>query len=260
MDALGRALRFSRAGVDGLADHVEPFDRGTVLRTPSLPQFWSLNGVRLEHPEPELDLAGAAALAAEHVPEVAYRQIQVEDEATADRLMPLAREAGWTVEEELLMLLTEGPDRPADRTAIREGTFEEVVALLDVWLHEEYAEEQGPETVRQLVEGCVRQYERQPWQRFVATHDGEAVAMCSLLVRDGVAQVEDVYALPRVRGLGLGRAVIATVVEEARASGADVVFILADADGWPWKLYRKLGFTPLARRAELHRPEPGTEA
>ena len=254
MNARSRALRFNRAVTEAIVDEAVPFDRGTVLRTPSLPRFWALNAVRLEGPEPDLDLAGAAALAAEHEPHMPGRHVLVDDEATADRLMPLARAAGWTVEHEVDMALTGEPGPPADRSAVREGTLEEVVALLDAWMREDFSE-QGREAVDQLVEGCRRQHERLPWRRFVATDsDDRVVGMCSVLVRDGVAQVEDVYVLPEARGRGLGRAVTAAVVEEARAAGPELVFIIADADDWPQRLYGGLGFTPVGRRAALHLP------
>jgi hypothetical protein len=34
---------------------------------------------------------------------------------------------------------------------------------------------------------------------------------------------------------------------EARAEGADLVFLVADGDDWPKELYRKLGFDTVGR-------------
>lgn len=254
MEALERALRFLWEGEEVVADEVERIPQGTVLRTPSLAHYWSGNTLRLEGPHPNLTLADAVALAAAHVPHVGYRHLGVEDEATGERLAAAARaEGGWRVDRELLMRL----DRPAERepgeAPVREATVEEVVELLDAWNREEFPE-QSEEAHRTLRDAGERAYRAGPWQHFVATDDaGRPAAMCSLLVQDGVAQVEDVFTLPDARGKGLGGAVTAHVVERARAGGHDLAFIVADAADWPQRLYGKLGFDRLGERYALHR-------
>ena len=59
---------------------------------------------------------------------------------------------------------------------------------------------------------------------------------------EGAAQVEDVNTLEAFRNRGAGRAVVLAAIAEARAAGADLVWLLADADDWPQHLYAKLGF------------------
>jgi GNAT superfamily N-acetyltransferase len=254
VDALQRALRFTWEVAEATADEVHRVPEGTVLRTPSAPGFWALNCVRLEGPHPDLTLDAAEALAAAYLPDLPYRQLHVEDQATAARLAAAASDAGdWKVERALVMALRSDPDRTPGVPPVRAGTLDEVLALVDAWNAEEFPD-QPPEVLADITAGIARGFERLPWRHFVATDvDDRAVAMCSLLARGGVAQVEDVYALPEVRGLGLGRAVTATAVEHARAGGHDVVFILADDEGWPKQLYAKLGFAPVGRRAALHR-------
>jgi GNAT superfamily N-acetyltransferase len=253
VDDLGRALRFLWASEEALSDEVERLAEGTVLRTPSLAHYWSTNALRLEGPHPGLTLAGAEALVAEHVP-APYRHVAVEDEATAARLSADALAEGWKVDHELIMRLAGGPDRaPSPSVAVREGSADEVVGLLDEWFAEDFAE-QGPEAMASLRAAGRRQHERLPWRRWVGTDaGGRPAAMCLLLARDGVAQVEDVFTRPDARGSGLGRAVVSTVLDEARAGGHDLVFLVADDDGWPKRLYAKLGFVALGRRAALHR-------
>ena len=70
---------------------------------------------------------------------------------------------------------------------------------------------------------------------------------------DRVGQVEDVFALPDVRGRGHGRALIARATAFARDDDHDLVFIVADDEGWPKHLYASAGFAPIGRRAVLHR-------
>jgi ribosomal protein S18 acetylase RimI-like enzyme len=258
VEALQRALRFTWEVAEVVADDADRIPEGTVLRTPSAPSFWAVNCVRLEGPQPDLRLDDAEALAAAYLPGLPYRQLHVEDEATGARLADAADDAGgWRVERALVMALRSGPDRPPGAPPVREGRLEEILDLLDAWNAEEHPD-QPAEALADVTSGSRRGFERLPWRHFVATDaDDRAVAMCSVLARDGVAQVEDVYALPEVRGLGLGRAVTATAVEHARAGGHELVFLLADDEGWPKWLYAKLGFAPIGRRAALHRDVPG---
>jgi ribosomal protein S18 acetylase RimI-like enzyme len=68
------------------------------------------------------------------------------------------------------------------------------------------------------------------------------------------AQVEDVGTLPEHRGKGYATAVILGAIEQARASGADFVFLVADAADRPKELYRKLGFDELGHYTKFFTP------
>jgi predicted GNAT family acetyltransferase len=75
-----------------------------------------------------------------------------------------------------------------------------------------------------------------------------------MLYSDGtVAQVEDVYTVPEERNRGHARKLVTKATEVARASGHELVFIVADADDWPQHLYRRIGFAPIGRTWALHR-------
>lgn len=75
---------------------------------------------------------------------------------------------------------------------------------------------------------------------------GAVVARAELLIADGIAQVENLVTRPEHRGRGLARAVLAAGVRRARAAGAGVVFLLAEADDWPRTWYRRSGFQEVA--------------
>ncbi|MHC0039777.1 hypothetical protein, partial [Pseudoneobacillus sp. C159] len=53
MDPFARALRFAWSIDEAAADEVQRIDEGTVLRTPSYPDAWSVNALRLEHALPD---------------------------------------------------------------------------------------------------------------------------------------------------------------------------------------------------------------
>jgi predicted N-acetyltransferase YhbS len=66
-----------------------------------------------------------------------------------------------------------------------------------------------------------------------------------------------VNTLEEHRGRGVGRAVVLAAAAAARASGADLVFLDADADDWPRLLYGRLGFDPVGEAWEfIRRPGP----
>ena len=72
---------------------------------------------------------------------------------------------------------------------------------------------------------------------------GTPAAHASLLCGDGVAQLEDVATLSAARGGGLARAVCSMALDAAE--GAELTFLVADAEDWPRELYAKLGFDPV---------------
>lgn len=249
MDALARALAFTWRYGDACADEVVRLPFGAALRSPSIVDAWSVNGVRVERGDDALTLDALAAEADAHAAG-ATLYLQVEDERTALRLTEDARAAsGWSAGVELLMGL--GDEVAEPRAAVREGTLDEVLVLLSAWLEEEG---QAPRTIEHLLDRRHREHAAGPETLVVAEHDGVPAAMASLRLGSGVAQVEDVYARPAARGTGIGQAVTAAAARGGRASGARDVFIVADAEDWPKELYAKVGFAPLGRRANLHRP------
>ena len=60
---------------------------------------------------------------------------------------------------------------------------------------------------------------------------GGLVAISKLRGDGAVAQVDDVYTTPEVRGQGFGRAVVMRAAELARDAGHDLILITADDEG-----------------------------
>jgi ribosomal protein S18 acetylase RimI-like enzyme len=75
--------------------------------------------------------------------------------------------------------------------------------------------------------------------------DGEVVSYADLYLEPPTAQIEDVGTLEEHRGRGYASAVVLRAADEARRAGADLVFLVADAQDWPQQLYRRLGFEPI---------------
>ena len=87
---------------------------------------------------------------------------------------------------------------------------------------------------------------------FAAELDGVLAGYCELYLHDGVAQVEDVNTLEGFRNRGAGRAFVLGAIAAARAAGADLVWLLADAEDWPQHLYATLGFEDVGGVVAVH--------
>ena len=83
--------------------------------------------------------------------------------------------------------------------------------------------------------------------------ESRVIARADLSLRGGTAQVEEVLADPGHRGQGHASTLVRHALHLAKRHGAEVVFLLADADDWPQQLYRRLGFTDTARTSQFAR-------
>ncbi len=78
----------------------------------------------------------------------------------------------------------------------------------------------------------------------VVRRDGEVVACGLLKLEDDHAGLFAVATAPAWRGRGLGRAVVAALLAEARQRGAAVAYLQVTADNAPaLSLYRRFGFS-----------------
>ncbi len=239
-----RTAAFERALVERTVERCEPLPGGLAFFTPSLPQVWDLNFIRLER----VDGAPAAALVdtAERVQGaagLAHRRLVVADEAEGERLAPGLRGLGWKCERYLTMVAGPASGRPTG-AAVEEVALE---ALLD--LRAELAREapggRSPAVVEQLLAAAHRHARAGNARHFAVLEDGRPVAAADLYSDGRTAQVEDVATLTPYRGRGYASAIVLHAVEAARAAGHDLVFLLADADDWPRELYRRLGFASI---------------
>jgi ribosomal protein S18 acetylase RimI-like enzyme len=85
--------------------------------------------------------------------------------------------------------------------------------------------------------------------------DGRPVGYVTFLTDGDTAEVEQAYVEPRLRGRGTGGGLVSAA---ARAAGATETFIVADDEGDPKRLYRRLGFRPVWIQHEFTRRPSAT--
>lgn len=256
MSDLDRCVDFITRMADQAAKKKEPSPYGVALLDPDLPRVWSRNFL-LANAEAEAS-ASAAEFAAEAdrvlgAATVSHRKVEVFDADTGARLEPGFRELGWNAECDVIMVARRDPDRPVDTSIVDEVT---VGDLVPTWTEGWRADPEvlGEDVARQLVENKRRLVDIVDTRFFAARVEGEVASYCELYSSGRTAQIENVLTLERFRNRGLARATVSRALEEARDGGHDLIFLIADRDDWPRKLYEKLGFDEVGRIWEFVLP------
>jgi GNAT superfamily N-acetyltransferase len=214
---------------------LEPWAHGTVLRTPLAPDYWDVNTVRMEGPDPGMSAAELMDMVDVLQGGLRHRRIEVEDEAAGERLRPAFREAGWLADK-LVAMLREGPPPPAPPDVV-EVPFPETRALRLEWHR---TDEWGDNEALHL-ESAEVVAARNGDRAFVLRDAGGAFGFCSLFSPPGAgaAEISQAYVTPAHRGRGAGRRLIAGALA---ASGHETSWIVADDEDRPKQLYERLGF------------------
>lgn len=244
-----RIRALTRAVDESLVDRVEPWVYGTALLSPGLPRVWDLNLLRVEEPPRPL-VAHRLAAAADKTLDaegMSHRTLEIGSAGLAERLGERLGRRGWKREQLLVMTRCRAPDRPAPVVEVREASFADLRPAMAAYLTSEPFG-RDPETRRQLMVAGARGERFPDTRRLAVWRDGEPAAWCRLYASDGAAQIEEVVTHPAHRGRGLARALVLAAAESAQAAGADLVFLIADAGDWPWRLYERLGF----RTTDVH--------
>jgi len=232
-----RALDFQRRLAADVAERREPWAFGTALFVDSLPRVWSMNEHYVERAGASAEELAAAAEGLHAAAGHEHRSVRVLDEAEGRRLADGFAALGWDVDRLVVMAHRREPDRRADTGGVAEV---DLPALRPA--REAFNRTQPWATDEDAVQQVATHFELAPGRHFAAVVDGEPVAWCDLYSDGRVAQVENVVTLAEHRGRGHARAVVQRAVDEARAAGHDLVFLVAELDDWPKELYRKLGF------------------
>lgn len=243
-----RALAFLRALTIAGAASRRPHPRGTLLHSPAEPQAYVANQLLLDDTT-GLDARGTIALLDAAQAGLGHRRAMLLDDAEGRRLHTALLPHGWGGGAELVMVLPpDAPLPPADLPAVGDGRLRAAERRTNVELG------LPASVVEQLIAVRGRAAAAVGRRGFVVPGPGgDDVAHATLYGTRDVFQIEDVATLGAHRGRGHGRAVVAACAHDARARGAEVVFLTADADDWPCELYARMGFETVGRVWVLQR-------
>jgi ribosomal protein S18 acetylase RimI-like enzyme len=250
-DARTTAIVFLREVEDACAERIVLAPGGHAVLDARHPALWDANHLRVESAaaSPQELLAAAER----HQSALAFRAIHVlhADSGVGAELEAPLRVHGYAPRHDLLMLLGATPSAHTAAATVVEATPAEVVPT-----HLAAARDTGLEADvgRQLASRgeLMATVVRVRW--FTVLAQQRIVARCALIGGNAAtAQIENVYTDPAHRRRGLAGTLVAHAACEARAAGAEVVFLRTDASGSAQGLYRRLGFVEAGLLPRFHR-------
>jgi ribosomal protein S18 acetylase RimI-like enzyme len=252
---LDRIIAMSRWFDEATATRTIAWEFGTVIRHDGFPTRWDSNFLRAERPIAGASAADLSAVADELLAPLAHRELVFENGADGERLAPGFAELGYEVDRLLVMVLRRERDH-APRLAAREVTFEQMRPV-SVLANEESHGGMTHDVAETLADFDRVARDRAGARFFLADVDGRAAAMAEVYVHDGAAEIDGVHTLSAFRNRGGARAAVGIAIDAARAAGADLIWLLADAADWPRELYTKLGFDPIGEWWQFTKPPAG---
>jgi len=236
---LARIVAMERWAQEATATRIEPWRFGSAIFTDDFPGRYDSNFLRVERPVGAATPAALAAEADRLQAALGHREVVVPDAVEGARLAAGFRDLGYVVERLAHMVLrTTSADQPA--FAVREVSPQDLrPTLLATNLAIAGMSQADAEMLADFRPVSAA---RAGTRYFAVELDGVLASYCELYLHEGVAQVEDVNTLEAFRNRGAGRAVVLGAIAAARAAGADLIWLVADANDWPRHLYAKLGF------------------
>jgi ribosomal protein S18 acetylase RimI-like enzyme len=248
-----RIRQWLRTVIIARSDRVIEIAGGVAVLHSEFPQAHDHNRLLLRT---ATDAAGVAAAADEVLggAGLEHRLVDVDDIDVADRLAPGLASFGYERSDSLVMTYdgAEPPPSSSGTVSIDQLDLAErsAVATAD-WQAEQ--PDWTPDVAVALGERT-RTLSGAVTPTFLAVRrDHVVVARADLYRSDDIAQVEEVMTDPSARRQGFASALVREATSRAIASGAQTVFLIADADDGAAPLYRTLGFADAFRMASFHR-------
>jgi ribosomal protein S18 acetylase RimI-like enzyme len=265
-----RAWAWLRALAIERSTTVVPAPGGAALLHADLPAAHDHN-LLLVWAETDADAVADAAETILGGAGIEHQAVQVHGDALASALSPGLITDGFERTDTLLMrpagaapagaggasAVGTATDDPDEDVNVETLTLDERVVMGSAsWLDD--APEMPAEEVRQLGER-IRGTAALVDATFLVVRDadGNPVAYGDVYARDGVVQLEELYALKRVRNGGIGAALVREAARRAAATRPDLTFLCVNADG-PIRLYERLGFETFARTTTFARSAAST--
>jgi ribosomal protein S18 acetylase RimI-like enzyme len=247
-----RALDMERGLLAAVAQRAEEHPLGLLLFDDARPRVWVHNQLHVTGPAGDID--DLVRILDEHYGHLQHRRVIVEDEAEGQRLEEGFHDRGWLVDDHVFMALREPRDREPDASLAQEVDAAQHQSVERQTLGEEpFARD--PEVHAELIDARAMRGALADETRYVVgALDGRPVGNTVVYRVGDVAQVEDVATLRAFRRRGVARAMVSLATD--LANGADLTFIVADAEDWPKDLYLKLGYRPIGHIRAFTRVGP----
>jgi GNAT superfamily N-acetyltransferase len=232
-----RGRDWQRSVYEAVCDSLESWEHGTIARLDAHPTFHAYNTVIVEG-TPGLGAFELMAVAEEFLGALDHRKVDFEVAEEGLRVWDEFEAAGWQAEH-LIWMLHDGSKPPGSGLEVSEVAYDDVEALRFLW-HDDDPDGKDPRPFLKVA----REVSLQRCARVFAHSDGgEPLGYAQLEGCDpAAAEVLAVFVTPERRGEGIGTALTRAAI--AGAEGIDDLWICADYDGAPRRIYERLGFQP----------------
>jgi len=241
-----RTEEFERWALEVTSTRVEPFPWGVAFFNDDHALRFDSNLVWIDRPLHGVQVATLASEIEQVMRGCRHREARILDESDGTRVALGLAELGYAGDHLVVMAHRRMPDRPAEPGVVEEVDLEAIRPFL-IEAAEREPSGKEPGVAEALAEYRSVLVDSVGCRFFVQRVGGRIVGACDLYGRPGVSQVESVVTLEEFRGLGVARNVVLEAVREARAGSADLIFLLADLNDWPRRLYGRLGFDEVGR-------------
>jgi ribosomal protein S18 acetylase RimI-like enzyme len=244
-DDVARITAFRRRVLERTSTRTEPFPWGVGFFNDDFELRYDSNVVWVDRSLRGVDVVSFASEVDRAMRGWRHRSVDVPDDADGTRIALGLAEFGYTGDHALNMVHRRDPDRESDRSAEEVDHPTIRPFLIESNLQEPWGK--APGVAEALADHARVLVQRAGCRFFAVRIDGHLAGACQLYLLDDVAQIESVVTVEQFRGLGVARSVVLRAVREARNAGADLVFLIADLNDWPHRLYGRLGFDEVGR-------------
>jgi GNAT superfamily N-acetyltransferase len=243
--AEARFRRWHLPWKERVCEEARPFSHGVVFRSPRHPDFWEYNCIRLHRPMATGEMIAAAD---RELTGCAHRFVEWTI-PMPDSVVGELRELGWMANP-LVVLLHDGRPLTHARAELVEVDYDAVRELRDLWHREDFGEHTEAETFHAQAREVAELAEVRV---LAAIEQGRPIGFAQVETHDGGSEVSQVFVHPARRGAGLGGALTARAVGLS-ADAAPDVWICAERDDRPRRLYERLGFRMVVEMGVAIRP------
>jgi ribosomal protein S18 acetylase RimI-like enzyme len=245
-DASARARAWHHARHAAVCDVIRPWAHGTVLRATRYPGYYDLNLVRVED-DPAMTVEALVTFADDALAGLEHRRLDFDVIEAAEPLRRGFEALGWKSVRLLFMRHALAPPPPGRDAPVEEVPYEAVDDLRVAWHREDFPDQDPGAYHAEAREVALRH-----GARILAVRRGGApVAFAQLEQVGEAAEITQVYVGPEHRGGGLGTALTRAAIKAA--GPVRDLWIVADDEDRPKKLYARLGFRPAWTTMEFTR-------
>lgn len=84
--------------------------------------------------------------------------------------------------------------------------------------------------------------EKKPLNCYLCYYDNIPAGHCELMIKDGIAKIEDFMVLDKYQRRGIGRTIMNYLLNKALDAGVELIYLVADEDDTPKEMYINMGF------------------